>query len=221
MSLPEIVSREQWQVAREQLLAHEKELTRQQDALNAGRRRLPMVRIGKDYRFEGDAGEASLLDLFDGSAQLVVYHAMFAPEWSEACMGCRALMEESASPRLIARLKGRDTSFVRVSRAPYAKLAAYRAARGWTFPWYSSYGSDFNRDFEVTMGPDGDERSGFSCFLRDGDDVFHTYSTYARGTERIADTYALLDLTAFGRQEDWEEPKGRAPKVYAGDPRFI
>jgi predicted dithiol-disulfide oxidoreductase (DUF899 family) len=223
MSLPEVVSREEWQMAREQLLAREKELTRRQDALNADRRRLPMVRIDKDYVFEGEAGEVSLPDLFDGCAQLVVYHAMFDPEWHEACMGCRALMEESSSPRLITRLKGRDTSFVRISLAPYAKIAAYREARGWTFPWYSSYGSDFNRDFEATVGPKEapSEQSGFSCFLRNGPDVFHTYSTYARGTERIAETYALLDITAFGRQEDWEEPKGRAPKVHPGDPRFI
>jgi predicted dithiol-disulfide oxidoreductase (DUF899 family) len=221
MSLPEVVSREEWLAAREQLLVREKQLTRQTDALNADRRRLPMVRIDKNYRFEGDAGEATLLDLFGDSAQLLVYHAMFDPAWDEACTGCRALMEESSSPRLIARLKGRDTSFVRVSRAPYAKIVAYREARGWTFPWYSSYGSDFNHDYEVTVGPEAAERSGFSCFLRNGDNVFHTYSTYARGTERIADTYALLDLTAFGRQEDWEMPKGRAPKVHAGDPRFI
>lgn len=223
MSLPEIVSREQWQVVRQELLVREKQLTRQQDALNADRRRLPMVRIDQDYRFEGDAGPASLLDLFDGCAQLVVYHAMFDPDWDEACLGCRANMEESSSPRLIARLKGRDTSFVRISRAPYAKIAAYRSARGWTFPWYSSYGSDFNRDFGVTIGPEDapSEVSGYSCFLRDGSSVFHTYSTYGRGTERISDTYSVLDLTAFGRQEEWEEPRDRAPKVYAGDPRFV
>lgn len=223
MSLPDVVSREEWLAARMKLLVREKELTRQQDALNADRRRLPMVRIDKEYVFEGEAGRATLPDLFGGSRQLIVYHAMFDPAWDEACTGCRALMEESASPRLITRLKGRDTSFVRVSRAPYAKIAAYREARGWTFPWYSSYGSDFNYDYEATIGPREapSEQSGFSCFLRDGQDVFHTYSTYARGTERIAETYALLDLTAFGRQEEWEEPKGRAPVVHPSDPRFI
>jgi predicted dithiol-disulfide oxidoreductase (DUF899 family) len=245
MSLPEVVTREQWRTARTQLLAREKEMTRLRDALNADRRRLPMVRIEKDYAFDGEQGKAGLLDLFDGSSQLIVYHVMFDPTWDAACPGCTAGLDESA-PGLLAHLKSRDTSYVRVARAPYPKIAAYRDAHGWTFPWYSSYGSDFNYDFHVTLDADvapiefnyrtqaeldeahpgwlaggSSEVAGFSCFLRDGNAVFHTYSTYGRGTEDPGvGAYTLLDLTAFGRQEDWEEPKGRAPKVGPADPSF-
>ena len=245
MSLPEVVSREQWLAAREQLLVREKELTRQRDALNADRRRLPMVRIDTDYVFEGDRGQASLLDLFEGSRQLIIYNLMFDPEWEKACPGCTASMDEW-SAAVLAHLKLRDTAFAAVSRAPYAKLAPYGKGRGWGFRWYSSYGSDFNYDFHATLDPavapvlynyrtqaelvrldpewaseGSTEMPGFSCFLRDGDAVFHTYSTYARGTEPADGTYGLLDLTAFGRQEDWEEPKGRAPKVSPADPRLL
>jgi predicted dithiol-disulfide oxidoreductase (DUF899 family) len=246
MSLPEIVSREEWLAARERLLTREKEFTRQRDALNAERRRLPMVRVDKDYVFEGQDGQASLRDLFEDSSQLIVYHLMFDPAWENACPGCTASMDEINAP-LLAHLKVRDTTFAAVSRAPYAKTAAYGAARRWPFPWYSSYGSDFNYDFHVTLDPavapveynyrtraelvkldpgwasdDSAEMPGFSCFLRDGDTVFHTYSTYARGTELAGgDVYSMLDMTALGRQEDWEEPKGRAPKVSPPDPRLF
>jgi predicted dithiol-disulfide oxidoreductase (DUF899 family) len=245
MSLPEVVSREEWLAAREQLLVREKDLTRRYDAVNAQRRRLPMVRIDKDYVFEGADGKAGLLDLFQDSSQLVIYHLMFDPAWEKACPGCTASMDETSAATL-AHLKLRDTRFAAVSRAPYAKIAPYGAARGWAFPWYSSFGSDFNYDFHVTLdaavapvvynyrtqaelvkldpewaseGPT--EMPGFSCFLRDRDALFHTYSTYARGTEPADGTYGLLDLTAFGRQEDWEEPKGRAPKVNPADPRLL
>jgi len=246
MSLPEVVSREQWLAAREQLLVREKELTRQRDALNADRRRLPMVRIDTDYVLEGDRGQASLLDLFEGSRQLIIYHLMFDPEWEKACPGCTASMDEW-SAAVLAHLKLRDTAFAAVSRAPYAKLAPYGKGRGWGFRWYSSHGSDFNYDFHATLDPavapvldnyrtqaelvrldpewaseGSTEMPGFSCFLRDEDAVFHTYSTYARGTEQAgADTYALLDPTALGRQEDWEEPKGRAAQVSPPDPRLL
>jgi len=245
MSLPDVVSREEWLAAREQLLVREKELTRKRDALNAGRRRLPMVRIDKDYVFEGQDGNASLLDLFEGNSQLIIQHVMFDPAWEKACPGCTASLDES-SAGLLAHLQARDTTFAGVSRAPYTKIAPYRAAHGWTFPWYSCYGSDFNYDFHVTLNaavapieynyrsqaelaktdPDwlsegSTEMPGFSCFLRDGDAVFHTYSAYARGTEEPGGSaYSLLDLTALGRQEDWEEPKGRAIKVSKADPSF-
>ena len=245
MSLPEIVSREQWLAARTRFLAQEKEMTRQRDALNADRRRLPMVLIDKDYVFTGPEGTVSLPDLFDGSSQLIIYHAMFDPSWEKACPGCTASMDES-SPGTLAHLKARDTAYVRVSRAPYGKIAAYRDEHGWTFPWYSSYGSDFNYDFHVTLDADvtpveynyrslaeliainpewgnagPTEMPAFSCFLRVGDAVYHTYSTYARGTEMAGnDAYSLLDLTALGRQEDWEEPKGRASSVHGADPTF-
>ena len=238
MSLPDVVSREDWVRARKDLLLREKQMTRERDALNADRRRLPMVRIDKEYVFEGEAGKASLLELFGDSRQLIIYHAMFDPEWEKACPGCTAGMDES-SDGLQAHLKTRDTEYVRVSRAPYPKLAAYKKEHGWTFPWYSSYGSDFNYDFHVTLdatitpveynyrtadeldaGWSG-EQPGYSCFLRDGDTIFHTYSTYARGTEMAGnDAYSLLDLTALGRQEEWEEPKGRSESVRSATPDF-
>jgi predicted dithiol-disulfide oxidoreductase (DUF899 family) len=140
LSLPEVATREEWLVARKQLLAREKELTRQRDALNADRRRLPMVRIEQDYSFEGPDGLATLLDLFDGCSQLIVRHAMFDPEWAKACPSCTAAMDET-SPGLLAHLRFRDTAYVAISRAPYPKLAKYRSERGWTFPWYSSFGT--------------------------------------------------------------------------------
>jgi predicted dithiol-disulfide oxidoreductase (DUF899 family) len=235
MSLPQIASREEWLVARKGLLAKEKELTRRRDALNAERRRLPMVEIEKDYVFEGPDGEATLLDLFDGRRQLIVGHFMFDPRWDDGCPHCSAGADE-LSDGLFRHLHERDTSHVFVSRAPLEKIEAYKARRGWTFPWYSSYGSDFNYDFHVTidesvtpaeynyrtaaehaesgtLGYVEDqpvEAPGTSYFLRDGDRVFHTYSNYARGAEMTGGSYYWLDLTALGRQEEWEEPKGRA-----------
>jgi predicted dithiol-disulfide oxidoreductase (DUF899 family) len=245
MNLPEIVSRDEWLAARQRLLAEEKELTRRRDTVNADRRRLPMVRIEKEYRFEGPAGQVSLLDLFGDSSQLIVQHIMFDPDWDAACPSCTASMDESA-PALLDHLRARGTAYVRISRAPFAKIAAYARAHGWTFPWYSAYGSDFNYDFHVTLDPavaaaeynyrsqrdwaaiDPDwldlettEVPGVSCFLRDGDDLYHTYSTFARGTELTGGlTYPLLDLTALGRQEEWEEPKGRAASSREADPSF-
>lgn len=238
MSLPEVVSREQWLEARVRLLAEEKELTRRHDAVNTDRRRLPMVRIEKEYVFEGPQGPATLAGLFGDNGQLIVQHVMFGPDWDAACPGCTASVDE-LSDGVLTHLVSRDTAFVLVSRAPLAKLEAYRTRRGWTVPWYSSYGSDFNYDFQVSLDqsvpqvqynyrpePDllGGERSsempGFSCFLRDGNELFHTYSAYARGTEYIGNAYTLLDLTALGRQEDWEEPKGRALAVHGADPTF-
>ena len=219
MSLPEIVTREQWQVARDELLLSEKKLTRQRDALNADRRRLPMVRVEEDYVFEGPDGKVTLADLFDGSDQLIVQHVMFHPDWEVACQSCSADLDESTSA-LLAHLKTRNTQFVRIARAPYEKIAAYREARGWTFPFFSSFGTSFNADYRVTV--DDGESPGFSCFLKVGDDVFHTYSTYNRGTENVTPgAYALLDVTALGRQEDWEEPKGRAAKLTGADPSFL
>ncbi len=234
MSLPAVVSREEWREARRQLLAREKEATRQRDALNAERRRLPMVRIDTEYVFEGPAGKATLADLFGGRRQLIVQLVMFGPDWDAACPGCTASVDER-SDGVLTHLASRDTAFVLVSRAPLAKLQAYAASRGWTVPWYSAAGGDFNYDFGVTVDvehpeynyrPEPDvardgpaELPGVSCFLRDGDDIFHTYSTYARGTDQLGSTYTLLDLTALGRQENWEEPEGRAPR-HGADPTF-
>src|SRR3954447_21295281 len=150
MSLPEIVSAQEWAAARVALLAREKELTRQRDALNADRRRLPMVRIDKDYAFEGEPGQVRLVDLFDEARQLIIQHVMFAPEWEGACSSCTASLDELA-PGLVTHLRSRDTAFAAVSRAPYPKLVRYREGRGWTFPWYSAHGSDFNYDFHVSL----------------------------------------------------------------------
>ncbi|KUN39332.1 hypothetical protein AQJ30_11410 [Streptomyces longwoodensis] len=209
MSLPEVVSRAQWRAAREELLLKEKAATRTRDALNAQRRRLPMVEVDEEYVFQGGDGKATLPELFEGHRQLVVYHFMFAPEWEAGCRSCSAFLDQIGH---LAHLKARDTAFAAVSRAPYPKLLPFKARMGWTVPWYSSYGSGFNRDFEVTLERDGElvERPGVSCFLRDGDQVFHTYSTYERGLGGLGSTTSFLDLTALGRQEEWEEPAGRA-----------
>jgi predicted dithiol-disulfide oxidoreductase (DUF899 family) len=238
MSLPDVVSREEWLDARRQLLAREKEATRARDALNATRRGLPMVLVDQEYLFEGPDGQVTLADLFAGRRQLIVQHVMFGPDWDQPCPGCTASINVIA-PSILDQLATRQTTFVLTSRAPYGKIAAKAKERGWSVPWYSSHGSDFNYDFQVTLdagrglvdynyrpvpGALGDEPSaelpGISCFLREGDDVFHTYSTYARGTDQIVPAYVLLDMTALGRQEDWEEPKGRVDPVRGGDPTF-
>jgi predicted dithiol-disulfide oxidoreductase (DUF899 family) len=238
MSLPDVVTREQWLEARRQLLAQEKEHTRKHDALNADRRRLPMVLVSQEYVFEGPDGPVTLADLFGGQRQLIIQHVMFGPDWEQPCPGCSASIAE-LSQGMLDHLATRETAFVLASRAPYDKIAAKAKERGWSWPWYSSFGSEFNYDFQVTLdadrglvdynyrpAPDAleDQRStelpGFSCFLREGDEIFHTYSAYARGTEYIGNAYTLLDLTALGRQEDWEEPKGRVAPVRGGDPTF-
>ena len=232
MSLPQVVSRDEWLEARKQLLAKEKDLTRERDRLNAERRRLPMVRVEKDYVFEGPQGKASLLDLFGGRRQLVVRHFMFDPSWEDGCPSCSAGVAEF-SEGLFEHLHARDTELVVVARAPLEKIEAYKARKGWRFPWYSSFGSDFNYDYGVTLDPsvappeynyrpvdEEGEVPGQSCFLRDGDAVFHTYSSYARGGEMTGGSYYYLDLTALGRQEEWEEPKGRADAARAGRPDF-
>jgi predicted dithiol-disulfide oxidoreductase (DUF899 family) len=246
MSLPDVVSREEWLAARKRLLAEEKELTRRRDALNAQRRRLPMVEIDKEYVFDGPEGRATLLDLFEGRRQLIVVHFMFDPRWEDGCPSCSAGADEM-SEGLRAHLHARDTNLVYVSRAPLHKLEDYKRRKGWTFRWYSSYGSEFNYDFHVTLDErvapleynyrtpaehreagtayyvDGEqplELPGSSYFLRDGDRVFHTYSTYGRGAEQTGGSYYFLDLTALGRQEEWEEPKGRAGRARAAVPDF-
>ena len=237
MALPEVVSREQWLEARRRLLAEEREQTRRRTALNAQRRRLPMVKIEKKYAFDGPQGPVSLEELFGDYSQLIVQHVMFDPGWEAACPGCTASIDV-ISDKLMAQVSSRDTAFALVSRAPLAKLEAYAAARSWVVPWYSSYGSDFNYDFQVTLDKtagqvhynyeevtqledgESEEVPGYSAFLRDGKDVFHTYSTYARGAELLIPAYALLDLTGFGRSEDWEKPSGRARVLHGADPTF-
>lgn len=200
MSYPRIVTREEWLVARKELLIKEKEATHARDRLNAERRRLPMVKIDKDYVFEGPGGKMSLLDLFDGRRQLIVYHFMFDPSWDEGCKSCTFLVDNIGR---LARLHARDTSLVLVSHAPLTKLETYKTSMNWTIPWFSSYGSDFNYDFDAT--DDGGEKPGVSVFLRDGENIFHTYSTTARGSDILLGTYNYLDLTPLGRQEEWEK----------------
>ncbi|HZB85715.1 MAG TPA: DUF899 domain-containing protein [Gaiellaceae bacterium] len=209
MNLPPVVSAEEWQAAHEELLAKEKEATRARDALAAERRRQPMVEIDKPYVFEGPEGEATLLDLFEGRRQLILYHFMFAPGvdgWPSAgCDGCSMVVDNLGH---LAHLHARDTSFVLVSRAPIASIESYRERMGWTVPWFSSAGSDFNVDFGVTT--EQGETFGLSVFLRDGERVYRTYFTSERGVEALGSVWTFLDLTPLGRQEDWEDsPPGR------------
>ena len=245
MTLPRIVSQDEWHAAATALLAKEKDLTRRRDALNIERRNLPMVEITKDYVLQGRDGPARLVDLFEGRRQLILYHFMFDPSWEDGCSSCTAGTDE-LSPGFFEHLHTRDTSYAMVSRAPIDKLERWRKKKGWDIPWYSSHGTDFNYDFGVTidesvrppeynfrtkaeyeaMGSDlfdADqpfEMPGRSCFLHVDGRVFHTYSQYARGLESTGGSYYFLDLTALGRQEEWEEPKGRSDDVRSGTPDF-
>jgi predicted dithiol-disulfide oxidoreductase (DUF899 family) len=196
MNLPQIVSREEWLVARQELLLKEKEATRARDMLNAERRRLPMVKIEKEYQFEGSDGKVSLLDLFDGHHQLIVYHFMFDPSWDDGCPGCTNLVNNIAD---LAFMHSRDTSLVVVAHAPLVKSEPYKKRMNWTIPWFSSYNSDFNYDFHATT--DDGEVSATSVFLHDGDNIFHSYQTFDRGHDILLNTYNYLDLTPLGRQD--------------------
>jgi predicted dithiol-disulfide oxidoreductase (DUF899 family) len=213
---PPVASRDQWLVERKTLLAHEKELTKHRDRVNAERRRLPMVKIDKDYVFDGPNGKRNLKDLFEGRRQLIVYHFMFDPNWENGCPACTRHVNSLGD---LSPLNERDTTFVLVSRAPLPKLEAYKAEKGWKLPWFSSFGSDFNYDFHVTNdekiapieynyrnkaeleakgapnAPEGEEH-GLSVFFSLGDDAFHTYSVYARGTEPLTNVRSLLDVTS-------------------------
>jgi predicted dithiol-disulfide oxidoreductase (DUF899 family) len=231
---PPIVSRDQWLAERKGLLAHEKELTKHYDGVNAERRRLPMVKIDKDYFFEGPNGKPSLKDLFEGRRQLIVYHFMFDPTWDKGCSGCTGFIDALVD---LSLLNKRDTTFVVISRAPLAKLEAYKAQKGWRIAWFSSFGSDFNYDFHVTLDPkvtpveynyrnkvemaaavghsvqmEGEEH-GLSVFFRLEDEMFHTYSAYARGNESVTDSYRLLDMTPYGRQQDFEDSPPGWPQM--------
>jgi predicted dithiol-disulfide oxidoreductase (DUF899 family) len=229
MNHPKIVANDEWLAARKDLLAKEKEFTRQRDALSAARRRLPMEKLTKAYSFDGPNGSESLLDLFEGRQQLIVYHFMLDPNWDEGCKGCSFVMDNLEGN--VEHLAARDTTMVAISRAPLAKIQAFKKRMGWTIPWFSSAGSDFNYDFQVTLDPNhGDyvynysdvatnlksgkrlptsgEAPGLSVFLRDDDSIYHTYSTYGRGLDPLLNTYNLLDLTPLGRQE--EPGKGMA-----------
>jgi len=198
--------------------------------VNAERRRLPMVKIEKSYSFEGPGGKRTLKDLFDGRRQLIVYHFMFDPAWDKGCPGCTSFVSALGD---LSLLHQRDTTFDVISRAPLEKLEKYKAEKGWDIAWISSFGSNFNYDFHVTLDPkvapqeynyrnkeemskavghpvklEGEEH-GLSVFFRMDDDLFHTYSAYARGTESLTDSYRLLDVTPYGRQQDFEvSPEG-------------
>ncbi len=246
MSLPRVVSRDEWRAARVALLGKEKELTRARDALNVERRDLPMVEVDTEYVFDGPDGRVTLADIFEGRPQLIIYHFMFHPEWEEGCPSCTAGTDE-LSEGFFDHLHTRDTTYAMVSRAPLEKLDRWKEKKGWTMPWYSSFGTDFNYDFGVTIDASrgfddynfrtldeyaalGQESMktadqpydmpGRSCFLKVDGRVFHTYSQYARGLESTGGSYYFLDLTALGRQEDWEEPKGRSASVRKAQPDF-
>ena len=228
-SHPPIATAAAWRAARLTLLEEEKALTRAADRVNASRRRLPMVRLDKEYVFRDGTGEVPLTDLFEGHDQLVVYHFMFDPEWEQGCSGCTGFVNAIGN---LSMLDERKTSFALVSRAPFEKLREYRDSRRWSHRWVSSFESDFNYDFHVTLDParapveynyrtpedhrtHGNESEmvgeghGLSVFFKTPEGIHHTYSCYARGVESLVDSYRMLDMTPYGRQEDWEDsPKG-------------
>jgi predicted dithiol-disulfide oxidoreductase (DUF899 family) len=212
-----IVSKEEWLEARKRLLAEEKAFTRARDQLSRRRRELPWTLVDKTYRFETPAGERTLAELFDKRSQLIVYHFMFAPDWEAGCKSCSFWADNFNG--ITVHLNHRDVTMIAVSRAPLAKLAAYKARMGWRFPWVSSFGSDFNRDFGVsftqeeissaaplynyaTKAPPVSELVGISVFAKDASGaIFHTYSTYGRGVDMLNGAYHYLDLVPKGRDE--------------------
>ena len=216
----EVVSVAEWLVARKDLLNREKEFSRQRDALSAARRKLPMIKVEEGYVFEGPDGKETLDDLFEGRSQLIVYHFMLGPGWEEGCKSCSYLADHFDGAN--RHLPHRDTTLVVVSRAPLSEIQAYKKRMGWRFKWVSSYGSDFNFDYHVSFTEEeekknkvyynyeeaefmSDELPGLSVFYKDEDgNVFHTYSTYARGLDQLVGTYNFLDLTPKGRDEDPE-----------------
>ena len=214
-----LVSKEEWLAARRLLLAREKELTAQRDLVNAERRRLPWLPVDKTYVFDSPDGPESLADLFEGRSQLIVYHFMFGPGWKEGCPSCSFLSDHIDGA--LAHLAARDITLAVVSRAPLAQLAAFRQRMGWRFKWVSSSGSDFNHDYHVSFTRedlaggkvnynyrmedvgDMEDLHGVSVFTRDGQgNVFHTYSSYARGADSLVGSYHYMDLTPKGRDED-------------------
>lgn len=233
IALPDIVSRAEWLASRKALLAQEKSATRIRDNVNAQRRRLPMVKVDQAYVFAGPAGNVSLVDLFEGRRQLYVHHFMWNEETQTHCPGCTAAADLTFNAKVFAYLHRNDVSFAAISRAPLEKIIPYKTKHGWDFPWYSSHGTSFNYDFHITLDEsvapieynyrtkaelkaagETDEslrgdRTGASVFIRRGDEVFHTYSAYARGLDFMFPPVNFLDLTPYGRQEDWEDsPQG-------------
>ena len=217
MNIPPIVSPQEWTSAREELLVKEKELTRARDALAAERRRMPWMAVEKEYRFEGPDGPASLLDLFEGRRQLIVYRAFYAPDVTtypesggaypeRACVGCSMVADQVAHP---AHLNARDTTLAYASRAPQAEIRGLQERMGWEhIPWYTIT-DDFDKDFGV------DEWHGHNAFIREGDRIFRTYFVDARGDEALGSTWSYLDITALGRQEEWEDSPEGYPQTAA------
>ncbi|CAN7230827.1 thioredoxin family protein [Pararhizobium sp. LjRoot235] len=219
MSTNPVVSREEWLEARKALLVEEKEETRRRDKIRAARQNLPWVKVDKTYTFDTPTGKKTLADLFDGRGQLMIYHFMFGPDWEAGCPGCSFLADHIDGT--LTHLNHHDVTFVAVSRAPLAKIEAYKKRMGWKFPWVSSFGSDFNFDFhvsftkeelesgkvfynfrEVSSDQANDELPGMSAFARDdAGNVYHTYSDYARGGEEILTTLMILDRAPKGRNE--------------------
>ena len=219
MESPRVVSQSEWLAARKELLKKEKELTHLRDALSAERRKLPWVKVEKEYIFDTPAGKKKLAELFDGRSQLIVYHFMFGPEWEEGCPSCSFNMDHTDGA--LVHLAQRDVAFLAVSRAPLPKIEAFRKRMGWRFRWASSNQNDFNRDFHVSFTKaemangkvyynfemsefPSEEAPGISVFYNkdEAGNVFHTYSAYARGTETLINTYNYLDLVPKGRDED-------------------
>ncbi len=217
MQSHKIVSRDEWITARRELLSKEKELLRAKDAVRRETRELPWVKVDKAYQFDGPNGRETLSDLFAGRSQLVVKHFMLAPGWKEGCLGCSFGADQVDGS--VVHLVNHDVMFVAISRAPYPEIAAYHERMGWKFKWVSSYGSDFNYDYNVSFSDADkargkvfynfeemdyaiDELPGYSVFYKDeAGDVFHTYSTFARGTELLGGVYGFLDVTPKGRNE--------------------
>jgi predicted dithiol-disulfide oxidoreductase (DUF899 family) len=213
-----IVPHAEWVAARKALLAEEKEFNRLRDRLSEKRRNLPWERVEKDYVFDGPSGKARLAQLFAGKSQLLVYHFMFDPDWEAGCKSCSFWADNFSN--IPVHLKHRDVSLVAISRAPLDKIEAFRKRMGWSFPWYSSHGSDFNFDYHVSFRPEDraqgeveynyrpikttmSELPGISVFFRDEDGaVYHTYSTYARGLDMLNGAYHMLDLVPKGRDEE-------------------
>ena len=214
----DIVSQEEWIAARTELLKKEKEFTRLRDQLSAERRKLPWVKVEKNYVFDAPGSKVALADLFAGRKQLVVYHFMFGPEWQEGCPSCSFVSDHYDAA--LSHLAARDVTMVAVSRAPLAKIEAFKKRMGWRFKWVSSYGGEFNVDFHVSFTDEdlahgkvnynytmqefpSAEAPGLSVFLKDANgEIFHTYSTYGRGLEELLSTYRILDLVPKGRDED-------------------
>lgn len=238
---PRVVSREEWVAARRKLLAKEKQLTRERDAVAAERRQLPWVKVEKKYVFDAPGGKKTLADLFEGRSQLIIYHFMFGPDWKEGCPSCSFNMDHTDGA--LVHLAQRDVSFAAVSRAPYSKIDAFTKRMGWKFNWVSSHGTDFNYDYQASFTPEqiaegrveynfdlvefpSAEAPGISVFYKDQNgDIFHTYSAYARGSENTINTYNYLDYVPKGRDEDdlpftmaWLRHHDRYEDGYLADP---